>query len=126
MLIRPPQRWREVLINPEFLGDVFRTYATVGVGRGGVGDPPRSPTAGDKRGRLVLLLQLSSVADGPIFLDDNERGAYAVFLLERCLNKMEPILNHEKQRQQQQQSESITDDEHWARRSSTSSPSSPT
>ena len=109
---------------------MFRTYATVGVGRGGVGNPPRSLTAGDKHGRLAhllrqLLLQLSSVADGPIFLDDNERGAYVDFLLDRCLNEMEPVLNHEKQRQQQQ-SESITDDEHWARRSSTSSPSSPT
>ena len=30
-LIRPPQRWREVLINPEFLGAVFRTYAAVGL-----------------------------------------------------------------------------------------------
>ena len=55
-----------------------------------------------KRGRMAhllrqLLLQLSSIAGGPIFADENERGAYAGFLLDGCLNVLEAILNEQQQ-----------------------------
>jgi len=98
VLLRPPQRWRDTLINPEFLGAMFSCHKSVRVGRGG--DQPRSMV--EKRGRMAhvlrqLLLQLSSVASGPVFTDENERAAYSGFLLDGCLNALESILNDEHQ-----------------------------
>ncbi|KAL7538850.1 hypothetical protein ACHAXR_011286 [Thalassiosira sp. AJA248-18] len=95
VLLRPPQRWREVLINPEFLGAMFNVYTAVRVGR-------TSASNAGKRGRMAhllrqLLLLLSSISGGPIFSDENERGAYAGFLLDGCLNVLESILNEQQQ-----------------------------
>ena len=98
VLLRPPQRWREALINPEFLGAMFRVYSVVRVGGSG-----HSLSSFDKRGKMAhqlrqLLLQLASIASGPIFADENERGAYAGFLLEGCLDALENILTENQQR----------------------------
>ena len=98
VLLRPPQRWREALINPEFLGAIFRVYTSVRVGS--QHSLPRSLE--EKRGRMAhqlrqLLLQLSSIAGGPIFADENERGAYAGFLLDGCLDALEIILTENQQ-----------------------------
>lgn len=106
VLLRPPQRWREVLINPEFLGAMFNVYTAVRVGRGaGNNNDHASRLMMGKRGRLShllrqLLLQLSSIAGGPIFGDENERGAYAGFLLDGCLDVLESILNEQQQQGQ--------------------------
>jgi len=99
VLLRPPQRWREALINPEFLGAMFRVYTAVRVGSS-QHSLPRSLE--QKRGRMAhqlrqLLLQLSSIAGGPIFADENERGAYAGFLLDGCLDALETILTENQQ-----------------------------
>jgi hypothetical protein len=89
VLLRPPKRWREALINPDFLGAMFQVYKVVRV-EGHVSFPT-------KRGSVAhqlrqLLLQLASIALGPIFEDENEHGAYASFLLDGCLNVLEGIV----------------------------------
>ncbi len=101
VLLRPPQRWRETLINPEFLGAMFRVYTAVRVGNRS--SLPRSLE--EKRGRMAhqlrqLLLQLSSIAGGPIFAGENERDAYAGFLLDGCLDALETILTENQQQLQ--------------------------
>jgi len=98
VLLRPPQRWREALINPEFLGAMFRVYSAVRVGN--QHSLPRSLE--EKRGKMAhqlrqLLLQLSSIAGGPIFADENERRAYAGFLLDGCMDALETILTENQQ-----------------------------
>jgi hypothetical protein len=110
-LLRPPQRWRHALIDPEFLGPMMNVYLAV---RGAVmmmgnnhedaGNSRKKLTA--KQGRTAhllrqLLLQLSYIS-GPIFESDKERGAYAKFLMDGCLDVLELILNEHRQQQQQQ------------------------
>lgn len=109
-LLRPPQRWRDVLINPEFLGAMMNVYITV---RRAVmmGNNTVEDCAGScnynlmvKQGRMAhllrqLLLQLSSIS-GPIFDSDAERGAYARFLMDGCLDVLELILNEQRQQEQ--------------------------
>lgn len=106
VLLRPPKRWREALINPSFLGAVFQVYAVVRVENSTVGT-----TSSDTESMLLqkrmdmahqlrqLLLQLSSIALGPIFQDENEHGAYASFLLDGCLNALEKIVVQQQQQQ---------------------------
>lgn len=101
VLLRPPHRWREALINPEFLGAMFRVYNAVRVSS----YDTLLRSVKEKRGRMAhqlrqLLLQLSSIASGPIFADENERGAYAGFLLDGCLDALETILRDNQQRGQ--------------------------
>ncbi|KAL7554094.1 hypothetical protein ACHAWF_017981 [Thalassiosira exigua] len=101
VLLRPPQRWRDVLINPEFLGAMFQVYVAVRVERSG-GTIGEVSSSMEKRGRLAhllrqLLLQLSSIAGGPIFTSEDERSAYAGFILDGCLNVLESILNEQQQ-----------------------------
>ena len=98
VLLRPPQRWREALINPEFLGAMFRVYTAIRIGT----QHSLSRILEGKRGKLAhqlrqLLLQLSSIAGGPIFDGENERGAYAGFLLDGCLGALETILTENQQ-----------------------------
>jgi len=111
VLSRPPQRWREVLVNPEFLGAMITVYTNIRIGPTGSSGNISGSSATGTRSRMAhglrqLLLQLSSIADGPIFANENERGAYAGFLLDGCLNVLEAILNE----QQQQQQSSLDDD----------------
>jgi len=110
VLLRPPQRWRESLINPEFLGAVFRTYSAVRTGRESCSDDSDENRARLAHSLRQLLLQLASIAMGPIFADENERGAYAGFFLDGCLNEMESILNEDQQRRQQLQQQQQQDD----------------
>lgn len=96
VILRPPRKWRAVLINPEFLGTMFRVYLAV---RG---------SSFDERGRMAhrlrqLLLQLSLVTGNAIFNDEHEQGVYASFLMEGCLNVLESILDEQRLLQQQQQ-----------------------
>ena len=107
-LLRPPQRWRDVLINPEFLGAMMNVYLTArAVMMGNIEEDVGSRNNFMvKQGRMAhllrqLLLQLSSIS-GPIFESDEERGAYARFLIDGCLDVLELILNEQRQRQQQQ------------------------
>ena len=105
VLLRPPKRWREALINPDFLGAMFQVYAVVRV--------DQIVAAAQKRGNMAhqlrqLLLQLSSIALGPIFEDENEHGAYASFLLDGCLNVLEKLVVQ--QQRQVQQMEQIMDE----------------
>lgn len=101
LLLRPPRKWRDVLINPEFMGAMFRVYMAVRT----------SPSSSsNERGRMAhrlrqLLLQLSSVTGNAIFDDEREQGAYASFLMEGCLNVLESILEDQRLLQQQQQGE---------------------
>lgn len=97
ILLRPPQRWRSVLVNPDFLGAMFRVYSTVR--DSGVSE---TYNLSEKRGRVShqlrqILLQLSSLAGGPIFADENERVAYAGFLLDGCMNALEAIMAEQQQ-----------------------------
>jgi hypothetical protein len=92
VLLRPPKRWRETLINPDFLGAMFQVYSVVRVDSSAY-----ELIAMKKRGSMAhllrqLLLQLSSIALGPIFEDEKEHGAYASFLLDGCLNVLEKIV----------------------------------
>ena len=107
-LLRLPQRWRETLINPEFLGAMINVYVAVrGVMMMGAGDG----TCGNllaKQGRMAhqlrqLLMQLSSIAGGPIFANEDERGAYAGFLMDGCLDVLESILNEQRQHRQSEE-----------------------
>mgnify|MGYP000393600722 CR=1 FL=1 len=112
VLLRPPQRWREMLINPEFLGAMLNVYMEIRAGRRSANEDSRSLLG--KRGRMAhllrqLLLQLSSIASGPIFSDENERGAYAGFLLDGCLNVLESIMNEDQQHGQLQEGSVASD-----------------
>ncbi|CAN0553604.1 unnamed protein product, partial [Laminaria digitata] len=76
-LIRPGPRWRQYLVRPDFLGAVFDVYHRVrgpacccSLGSGG--NLPHS--------LRQLLLQLSSV-QGDVFDNDEEKKAYASFLV---------------------------------------------
>ncbi|CAM9400550.1 unnamed protein product [Ascophyllum nodosum] len=75
-LITPGPRWRQYLIRPDFLGVVFQVYHRVRV-RG------NSSSSGGSLPHSLrqLLLQLSSV-HGHIFEDEDQRRAYASFLVE--------------------------------------------
>ncbi|CAN0505526.1 unnamed protein product, partial [Ectocarpus sp. 12 AP-2014] len=81
-LIRPGPRWRAYLVRPDFLGAVFNVYHRVRVSgeavrlRGTAGPGGTLPHA-----LRQLLLQLSSV-HGDIFENDDQRKAYASFLVE--------------------------------------------
>lgn len=107
VLLRPPQRWREALINPEFLGAMINVYLAVRVDRASCNfrnDMGMSEQGilMRKRGQIAhslrqLLLQLSSIAGGPIFTDETERAAFAGFLIDGCLNVLEGILNEQQQ-----------------------------
>ncbi|KAL9179867.1 hypothetical protein ACHAXT_007837 [Thalassiosira profunda] len=104
VLLRPPQRWANVLINPEFLGAMFNVYSSVRVGH--TADNGNRAMMG-KQGRTAhllrqLLLQLSSIA-GPIIANELERRAYAGFLLDGSLNALESILNEQQQHGQLQE-----------------------
>jgi len=110
VLLRPPQKWREVLIRPDFLGAVFHVYTAVRIGV--AGSNSLDSTVMQKRGRMShqlrqLLLQLASIAQGPIFTDQNERGAYAGFLLDGCLNVLETVLTEQQQHQDQLTADSM-------------------
>ncbi|KAL3812173.1 hypothetical protein ACHAXA_011859 [Cyclostephanos tholiformis] len=105
--LRLPQRWRETLINPEFLGAMINVYVAVrrGMMTGHV-DP--SSCGGNsllaKQGELAhrlrqLLLLLSSISAGPIFASEDERGAYARFLLDGSLDVLESIMNEQRHHQ---------------------------
>jgi len=76
-LIRPPERWREYLIRPDFLGAVFSVYTAV-----------RTQPHGlqcDLGHRIrQLLLMLSSVT-GIIYESREQKAAYAGFLVDGCL-----------------------------------------
>lgn len=114
-LLRPPQRWREVLINPEFLGAIMNVYLTVRRVMMGTGEDASRIYLMAKQGRMAhllrqLLLQLSSIAGGPIFDSEDERGAYARFLMDGCLDVLELILNDQRQQQQQQDEGSFSSD----------------
>ncbi|CBJ26385.1 conserved unknown protein [Ectocarpus siliculosus] len=74
-LIRPGPRWRAYLVRPDFLGAVFNVYHRVRL-RGTAGPGGTLPHA-----LRQLLLQLSSV-HGDIFENDDQRKAYASFLVE--------------------------------------------
>ncbi|CAM9663917.1 unnamed protein product, partial [Scytosiphon promiscuus] len=74
-LIRPGPRWRQYLVRPDFLGAVFDVYHRVRL-RGTRGPGGTLPHA-----LRQLLLQLSSV-HGDIFENDDQRKAYASFLVE--------------------------------------------
>eukprot|EP00804_Cyclotella_cryptica_P023894 CCRYP_010038-RB/>CCRYP_010038-RB protein AED:0.02 eAED:0.02 QI:286/1/1/1/0.5/0.42/7/2478/1240 len=100
VLLRPPKRWRQVLINPDFLGAMFQVYSVIRV------DSEKERISNrllaETRGRMAhqlrqLLLQLSSIALGPIFEDEHEHGAYASFLLDGCLNVLEAIVTKQHQ-----------------------------
>ena len=102
-LLRLPQRWRETLINPEFLGAMINVYVAVRGVMMGAGDATRGDLLA-KQGRMAhqlrqLLMQLSSIAGGPIFANEDERGAYARFLMDGCLDVLESILNEQRHRQ---------------------------
>lgn len=102
VLLRPPKRWRQVLINPDFLGAMFKVYSVIRVDSGTERICNRA--LAEKRGRMAhqlrqLLLQLSSIALGPIFEDENEHGAYASFLLDGCLTVLESIVAQQHQQQ---------------------------
>ncbi|CAM9325540.1 unnamed protein product [Pylaiella littoralis] len=74
-LIKPGPRWRQYLVRPDFLGAVFDVYHRVRL-RVTTGPGGTLPHA-----LRQLLLQLSSV-HGDIFENDEERKAYASFLVE--------------------------------------------
>eukprot|EP00956_Cyclotella_meneghiniana_P037344 scaffold137015_cov73-Cyclotella_meneghiniana.AAC.10 len=111
VLLRPPKRWREALINPSFLGAVFQVYAVVRIDDNFMFRSTTTSSSAESmllQKRMVmahqlrqLLLQLSSIALGPIFQDENEHGAYASFLLDGCLNALEKVVVQQQQQQQQ-------------------------
>ena len=105
VLLRPPKKWREALINPDFLGAMFRVYSVVRVEGEVALVQKRAIMAHHLR---QMLLQLSSIALGPIFEDENEHGAYASFLLDGCLNVLEKIVGQ----QQQQQHANVSPKQH--------------
>jgi len=111
VLLRPPQRWREVLINPEFLGAMINVYSAIRIGRNGTS---LSSSLITKRGNMAhllrqLLLLLSSIAGGPIFTNESERGAYAGFIIDGCLNVLETILTEQQQHGQLQEGSAAGD-----------------
>lgn len=111
LLLRPPKKWRHVLINPEFTGAMFRVYMVVRSSHPPQRDVkddglPSSLSSFEGRGRMAhplrqLLLQLSSVTGNAIFDDDREQGAYASFLMDGCLNVLESIMDEQRLVQQQ-------------------------
>ena len=118
VLLRPPKRWREALINPDFLGAMFRVYSAVRVETSHTnnGGMALASLLLQKRGIMAhqlrqLLLQLSSIALGPIFEDENEHGAYASFLLDGCLNVLETIVGQQQQQHLQGQMEDLLSSE---------------
>ena len=77
-LIRPPERWREYLIRPDFLGAVFSVYTAVRTEPHG-----RQCDLGHRIRQLLLML--GSVT-GVIYESREQRAAYAGFLVDGCLN----------------------------------------
>jgi len=78
-LLRPPVTWRDHLIQPDFLGAIFRVYMVVRVSFGELSHKLRQ-----------LLLQLSSVT-GDIFTSQDERAAYAKFLADGALSVLSSL-----------------------------------
>jgi len=78
IIIRPPERWRDYLIRPDFLGAVFAVYTAVRT-------QPYGQTFELVHRIRQLLLMLSSVS-GSIYETSDQRQAYASFLVDGCLN----------------------------------------
>jgi hypothetical protein len=72
-IIRPPDTWREYLMQPEFIRAVFHLHGVIVHNRPKLGHSLRQ-----------LLLLLASV-HGPMFKNIDERKAFASFLLEGIL-----------------------------------------
>ena len=72
-MIRPPQTWRDILMQPDFVKAVFHVHKTV---------VRRKPKLGQCLRQLVLLL---SSLSGSMFRGDEERKIYATYLLEGTL-----------------------------------------
>lgn len=77
-LIRPPERWREYLIRPDFLGAVFSVYTAVRT-------QPHGQQCDLGHRIRQLLLMLSSVT-GIIYESREQKSAYAGFLVDGCLS----------------------------------------
>ena len=89
-LIRPPERWRQALIRPDFLGAVFAVYDVVR------GQPKTQDLA---HGVRQLLLLLSSVT-GTVFENEEQRLAYASFLVDGCLAALRKLHEYNQRRAQ--------------------------
>mmetsp|Transcript_839 Transcript_839/g.1941 ORF Transcript_839/g.1941 Transcript_839/m.1941 type:complete len:1304 (-) Transcript_839:31-3942(-) len=77
-VIRPPERWRESIVRPDFLGAVFTVYTAVRDKADG-----KNKELSHKIRQLLLIL--SSVS-GIIYENREQRQAYAGFLVDGCLN----------------------------------------
>ena len=73
-MIRPPQAWRDVLMQPDFAKAVFHVHTLV---------VRTKPKLGHCLRQLLLLL---SSLSGPIFRGDEERKIYATILLQGTLD----------------------------------------
>ena len=84
---------------------MINVYSAIRIGRN---DTSLNSTLITKRGNMAhflrqLLLLLSSIAGGPIFTNESERGAYAGFIIDGCLNVLETILTEQQQHGQLQE-----------------------
>lgn len=85
-LLRPPQAWREILMQPEFVKAVFHVHAIVMYSSSNGNINNKIIQNQQKLGHAIrqLLLLLTSLS-GPMFQSRDERKTYCSFLLEGIL-----------------------------------------
>jgi hypothetical protein len=118
-LVRPPEKWREYLIRPDFLGAVFGVYTSIrGAGAGAGACDASSGNSAVLGGQLKhslrqLLIILSSIT-GIVFEDKNQKIAYSGFMVDGCMSVLSLLITEltegTKSMQQAEQLESETVD----------------
>lgn len=84
-VIRPPDEWREYLMQPEFIRAIFHMHGIV---------VHKRPKLGHALRQLLLLL---ASMHGPIFQNIDERKAFASFLLEGILGLLSTAQQHKQE-----------------------------